>query len=214
MTTETELPQPIKKPRDWSRLLLESFMVFIGVLLAFIIEEWREEYQLEQEVELAKERIFEELQTNYRFLENFKRHVDERYELINAMEGTIDNSVPFVKLRHKFIGYRFVQFQSSAWLRANANQLANHMDEDMLTEALKIYNWNESLIVHNRRIDEIRFTSHFYDPADAHIAYEMSRDFIRQQVGWADDMAKMYRRFFDHFIYERTARDEAPDIND
>ena len=39
-------------------------------------------------------------------------------------------------------------------------------------------------------------------------------DFIRQQVVWADSMTKLYRRFFDHFIYQRTARDEAPNIND
>ena len=108
MTTEVEQEKQPKKPRDWSKLLLESFMVFIGVLLAFIIEEWREEYQLQQEVELAKELIFEELLTNYRFLEDFKKHVDERYALIKAMEGDIDSTQPFVKQRHRFIGYRFV----------------------------------------------------------------------------------------------------------
>ena len=188
-------------------------MVFIGVLLAFVIEELREEYQLQREVELAQERIFEELQTNYRFLQDFKQHVDERYEKIISIDELVDGSVAFVELKHHFVGYRFVQFQSSAWMRANANQLANHMDEDMLTEALKLYNWNNELIEHNRRIDDIRFQPHFYDPEDARIAYEMSVSFIGQQATWASAMEKLYRRFFDHFIYQRAATDEEPDVN-
>ena len=209
---DEQVQQP-KNKRDWSRLLLEGFMVFIGVLLAFVIEELREEYQLQREVDLAQERIFEELQTNYRFLQDFKQHVDERYEKIQNIDELVDGSTAFVELRHHFIGYRFVQFQSSAWMRANANQLANHMDEDMLTEALKLYNWNNELIEHNRRIDDIRFQPYFYDPEDARIAYEMSVSFIGQQVTWASAMEKLYRRFFDHFIYQRPATDEEPDVN-
>ena len=208
-----ESQPPIKKPRDWSKLLLEGLMVFIGVLLAFIIEEAREEYQLQEEVELARDRIYEELQTNYRFLQNFKGHVDERYEKIKAMDDLVDNTKPFYELRQHFIGFRFIQFQKSAWMRANSNQLANHMDEDMLTEALKIYNWNASLTDHNSRMNELIFTTQFYDPKEARIAYAMSRSFIRQQVVWAESMERLYRRFFDHFIYERSARDDAPEFN-
>ena len=211
--TEEPDSQPAPKSHNWSKLFLEGLMVFIGVLLAFIIEEWREDYQLQQEVDLARDRIYEELQTNYRFLQAFKVHVDERYEKIKAMDEMVDNTVPFVELRRHFIGFRFVQFQSSAWQRANANQLANHMDEDMLTEALIIYNWNDSLTEHNKRIDDVRFTSQFYDPEDARIAYEISKNFIGQQVYWAGEMEKLYRQFFDHFIYERPAQDEKPDFN-
>ena len=107
--TESEENTPIqpKKQRDWSKLILEGFMVFIGVLLAFIIEELREEYQLQKEVELAQERIFEELQTNYRFLQEFTQHVDERYQKLQAMDDLVDGTVPFVELKHHFIGYRF-----------------------------------------------------------------------------------------------------------
>ena len=185
--------------RGWKWLFLETITVLVGVLLAFLVEEWREDYQIQQEVELAKERIFEEIRLNYDFLQDFKQHVDERYKLIKELKPHVDNTKPFTELRHHFIGYRFVQFQSSAWQRANANQLANRMDEELLTEALKIYNWNDTLTIHNRRIDQIRFTSHFYDPKDATIAYEMSRAFIGQQVQWANAMDKIYTTFLKHY---------------
>ena len=87
------------------------------------------------------------------------------------------------------------------------------MDEDMLTEALKLYNWNDSLTMLNSRNEEIRFSKSYHDPQHSRIAYEMSKSFIAQQLDWSVSMEKLYRRFFDHFIHQRAARDEEPDIN-
>ena len=51
--------------RQWvGRTLFESALIVVGIILGFIVNEWREDIQLEQKADLAMDRILQELELN------------------------------------------------------------------------------------------------------------------------------------------------------
>ncbi|MBO6504776.1 MAG: hypothetical protein JJ850_05245 [Kordiimonadaceae bacterium] len=51
--------------RQWvGRTFFESALIVVGIILGFIVNEWREDLQLEQKADLAMDRILQELELN------------------------------------------------------------------------------------------------------------------------------------------------------
>lgn len=51
--------------RQWvGRTIFESALIVIGIILGFLVNEWREDLQLEQKADLAMDRILQELELN------------------------------------------------------------------------------------------------------------------------------------------------------
>lgn len=57
--------QATAQSRQWvGRTLFESSLIVVGIILGFIVNEWREDIQLEQKADLAMDRILQELELN------------------------------------------------------------------------------------------------------------------------------------------------------
>lgn len=57
-------PAPARS-RQWvGRTVFESALIVVGIILGFVVNEWRENLQLEQKADLAMDRILQELELN------------------------------------------------------------------------------------------------------------------------------------------------------
>lgn len=57
-------PDPVHS-RQWvGRTVFESALIIVGIILGFIVNEWREDLQLEHKADLAMDRILQELELN------------------------------------------------------------------------------------------------------------------------------------------------------
>ena len=53
------------RSRQWvGRTVFESALIIVGIILGFIVNEWRENLQLEEKADLAMDRILQELELN------------------------------------------------------------------------------------------------------------------------------------------------------
>jgi hypothetical protein len=64
--TTREHAMPLLSKKDWTGYLVELFVVVLGILIAFQVDEWREGLQVERDRHAALIRLKEETQTNIR----------------------------------------------------------------------------------------------------------------------------------------------------
>ena len=65
------------KDVDWRKLFLEMLMVMIGVFLALLVDEWREERQISVLVAILEDRIIEEVHDNHDRLIDYEQRIAE-----------------------------------------------------------------------------------------------------------------------------------------
>lgn len=80
---------------NWQNLFLEMLMVMIGVFLALLVDEWREERQIAEIVELTESRILAEIHENHERLLNYQTRLENRFDRLQSWRNEIDAQQSF-----------------------------------------------------------------------------------------------------------------------
>ncbi len=190
----------------YKKLTLEFIAILLSIVLALAFDEWQQEREINQKAELAQQKIFKEIKSNFTEIKEFNEIVKSRYKKLKAIENELDGTKGFHDYISKFVGYRFTELNNSAWQRANNGILANYMDDDFVEQAFHLYNWNQTLQNFHLKMNDFLYQPHFFDPQQVTFAWHISQRYKAQQIDWSNSMIKEYGKFIAR--YEEKTEDE------
>lgn len=118
-------------------ILLESFFIVAALLLAFALDEWREEKEKQEIADKAKTAIYSELSDNLdklqRNLPVHEERLGDLKNIIQAMENTPeeDSELGFE--------YSMVLISSAAWESAKMTQVVQNFTFEEITDFSQLY---------------------------------------------------------------------------
>jgi hypothetical protein len=172
--------------------IFEFFTVLLSVYLAFLITEWRENYKIQKEVKVARERLDQEILDNYNNLIDFDRDVNQRYTKLLEVEAMLIPGKAFHDYVSHFNGYRLPTFKKVAWQRVVNSHLVHLMPVEYMDEVNRIYWSNQILEDMPKQNNDVFIGENVFDKERAPIAYNISRIFVWQQRDWGREYLKKY----------------------
>jgi|GEM_PF-4424351 len=147
---KTESPR--QQALDWlKKSFLELVSVFIAIMLALWVDEWHEEKQRKEKIELAMSSVETELQKNYRSLVVAHKHQTGSLELIHSFHK--DNksiNEELAESLHRQLYKRSMfhpsQLLDTAWQVLIRSQLMNYMDHQTILLYSTHYNYQKELM--------------------------------------------------------------------
>jgi len=177
-------------------------MVLLGVMLAFLMDDYREERERGQLADAAMQRVRLEVASNFAEVIAMNAITRERLAALDALEPEANTPVAFISLIPKFTGYAFLQADRSAW---SGMQLGSYFDKvppDFVSDAFPIYDWNEVLKSLDGRVRNLAFGADVHDPSRTAIAWGVSRMIMEQQLIWSDEAILAYCGFLQEWAPE------------
>ena len=141
-TAEPELPvAPPRVASARSRLpeiLTQALLTLVAVVLAFAVEEWREEQELDRVAEEARLAILQELRHNHEeLLESRQDTLDTIAQLEAALVPVDAGASP--ALRDLVASFELALLSSAAWRSAQSADAARRMDYDWVLQVARAY---------------------------------------------------------------------------
>ena len=182
----------------WFALGLEFFAIVIGVLFALAVDEWRDNRQIDEMNAISIERLNEEIQRNYIEIARSVAIVEERYARLAAMN--VGSDQPFSERVAEFTGYNFPDLSDSVWERMGHDTLANRIDPAYIDGATRLYYQNQVLDELRQSIFRLTVSDAFHDPAQANLAWNISKSILREQIQWEREALARYEDFLRRYV--------------
>ena len=192
-------PKPRRESR-LSRLVLEGLTVLLGVFLALLADEWREERQLDAEADAVKSRLEEEIIANYQEAVDVLLDVEDRHTRLRSLDTHLGADRAFDEYGPCFIGYRFAQFSSAAWGRASLDRIGSRIDAGYMSAAAELYSWNSVFDGLADPLNRLLYSPAYFDPDQARVSYRLAERIVWQQRSWARTMVDLYGQFIREHI--------------
>ncbi len=185
-------------PINWRAILLETFFLVLGVLLALAANNWRESRNNSLRVEMARTSIIDELATNHTAIEAaiayHSQIMDTLYKFMQ-IHGQRPNQTPGVDVFHK--GFTNpASTLSSAWDAATGAGITEYMPYDELVLISRIYRQQEKYEIQSRSIGQ-QIYSRMFDEGTAGIVrnyrnlVQIIGSFIYTECGLAEEYARV-----------------------
>ena len=125
----------------WLPILLEAFIVVLGVVLALAVNEWREDYNRNQHAEIALEGIVSELDVNRKAIDSaLTYHLQLGDTLRDFMRQASQGALPYPDGRLFSKGYIApATLLNTAWDAANATDAVTYMNYADVLMLSRIY---------------------------------------------------------------------------
>ena len=141
-TAEPDAPAASPKVPAWrSRLpeiLTQALLTLVAVVLAFAVEEWREEQELDRVAEEARLAILQELRHNHEeLLESRQDTLDSIAELEAALVPVDAAASP--ALRELVASFELALLSTAAWHSAQSADAARRMEYDWVLQVARAY---------------------------------------------------------------------------
>ena len=185
--------------RDIRFLLLEGVVVLIGVVLALMVDEWREERDNQRQANEIMAQLNAEIATNLVELEASFATVSERLEVLHAIRDEVDGSEMFLAYLPRFQGYNTPDLNRSAWERAVSLTVVGRLPAEYMRDAFVIYRGNGDIVGLDGDINRLIYSENFYLPEKAFVAWAISERIMQQQVGWLHLAIQRHRIFLEQF---------------
>lgn len=169
-------------------------MVMIGVFLALLVDEWREERQIEQIVELTEERILSEIHANYDRLLNYQQNLNDRFERLRNWGDRIEPGKSF-REQSDFPGIPTVSLSDAAWARANSSDMTNYMDTDIIERAHGLYTANLIIMNGPNALLDVIYSPISWDQNQTVVSYNITEDIFREVVSQVAQSLEGYEEF-------------------
>lgn len=183
------------RANDWRYLALEALIVIFGVLIALLVDRWREDAARGEAAAAATERLFGEVHQNLAEMRDLDAVVSERLALLRAAAAGAPDGAGLADLLGDFVGYRSPDLSEAAWQRLAVSDLADVVDPDLLTEAIYLYEWNRLFAELDGEVNRLIYSELFYRPEQRAIAVAISERLMAQQLTWARQAIPQYGRF-------------------
>ena len=162
-------------------LLLEVFLIILGVMVALGANEWREARAIAKRTDLALENIRREIERNYETMQL-------RAPYHEAMRDSIHTNYPKIKdaafedLNVASLGLRrgpfFPLLYNTAWQTALNSQILPHVDYETLSLLSSIYQIQEDLKATEEQFSTILFSPDNMQKGRPYYAFMLSEPFI------------------------------------
>ena len=179
---------------NWQKLLLEMLMVMIGVLLALLVDEWREDRQLARAVDLTRDRILGEINENREALNDHSQRIRERYAKLQAWQSTLDLSKSF-REQSGFPGIPFVFLNDAAWSRANSSDITNFMDSRIIEEAHVLYKSNDMVMNASTPLLDLIYSPVAWETGQTQVVYNVVEDIYQEVISQVQQSLNAYDEF-------------------
>ena len=141
-TAEPEVPVVATPPASFRariaarlpEILIEALFVLIAVLLAFLVEEWREERELDRIAEEARLAIVQELRHNHDELLESRQDITDA---IAALESALAAEPP--ALDGVTSDFEIALLSTAAWRSAQSMEAARRMDHTWMLTVARAY---------------------------------------------------------------------------
>jgi hypothetical protein len=187
---------PQRRPRNASRLLLESGLIVGSILLAFALNGWWETHQDRKLAGHAVASFEKEIRQNRANLLDVMPYHLELHDLIAGLSaaGTV-RTFEDVRGLEGFDGFQPAFLTTTAWSTAIATGALNHLDYDLVSELSAVYTFQE-------RFTQYSDARHLLAPtamADANIAATVFSAEIHliDTVAGARDLVARYDRILE-----------------
>lgn len=141
LPTATETPAAAPRATLGARLterlpqiVIEALFVLIAVVLAFLVEEWREERELDKIAEEARRAIVQELQHNHDELLESRQDIADA---IAALETALATDSP--TLTGVTSDFEIALLSTAAWRSAQSMEAARRMDQTWMLTVARAY---------------------------------------------------------------------------
>ncbi len=124
------------------RLLLEVFLIVLGVLLALGVNEWRQANADKQRADMALRQIENELQYN---LSEVMRVLPQHQVVLDSLRALArlfqynPELLTYTRLRKAIPGFTHPLLQTTSWQLAKETATIIHLDYDLAAELSKVY---------------------------------------------------------------------------
>lgn len=155
-------------------MLSEAAVIIFAVLAALAGEGLWEHHQTQKAVEIARDRIAEEVMSNYTLLHREYAEIVKKGNRLATLDSKVDNSRMFLGYVSTFDGYSALSLRDVAWKRATADRLSasfNPAEAEALTDLYENRTYLETI---NQRITEFLYSELMVDPAKAKSGFQVS----------------------------------------
>lgn len=130
--------------KTWKSAIIEGSMVLVGVLLALLVDSWREDLEFQERVDITEAQIVKEIQGNRDRLIDYRDDFVERQERLEVWGANLDTSQGILRQLQGFPGIPGTFMNRSAWSMANNSQITEHINYDFYDAAFKLYALDET----------------------------------------------------------------------
>lgn len=169
-------------------------MVMIGVFLALLVDEWREERQIAEVVELTENRILSEIHENHERLLSYRENLTNRFDTLRSWRESIDPDASF-REQSGFPGIPTVSLNDAAWSRANSSDMTNFMDTTIIEEAHGLYISNRMVMDSPGPLLDLIYSPMSWDPEQTMISYNIVEDIFREAISQVEQSLEGYENF-------------------
>lgn len=126
-------PAPAWRFRD---VYVQALFTLIAVVLAFAVEEWREERELDRIVEEARQAIVQELQHNREELLESRR---DTLATVKTLETAVATPGGTASPALRELGFELALLSTAAWRSAQSMDVARRIDQTWMLQAARAY---------------------------------------------------------------------------
>ncbi len=185
----------LMRSKGWRYLALEALVVIFGVLIALLVDRWREEAARRDDADAAVIRVLREAQQNLDAMRLLDAVVRDRLAQLRAAAADAPEDAGLADLMGEFHGYRSPDLSGAAWHRLAASELADIVDPEWLAEAFYLYEWNQDFAQLDGEVSRLIYSELFYLPEHRATAVAISERLMAQQLTWARQAIPQYERF-------------------
>jgi hypothetical protein len=158
-----------RRGAGWRRILLESFFVMLGVLLALAADQWRESANQRRKAVTALASIREEVEANRKAVrQSLDYHVSLRGELLaftrrtREQGGRVESGLP----DRRIFSQGFIKPASllhTAWEAANATEAVSHMEYADVLALARVYEQQRHYESQAEQVGELVYATLFHE---------------------------------------------------
>ena len=179
---------------NWQSLFLEMLMVMIGVLLALLVDEWREQKQIDEVVKLTETRILSEIYENHERLQVYRQDLRDRFDSLKSWKQTLNPEKGF-REQSGFPGIPTVSLNDAAWSRANSSDMTNFLDTDIIEDAHGLYISNKIVMNSSSALLDLIYSPMSWDANQTIVAYNIVEDIFSEAISQVEQSLVDYEKF-------------------
>jgi hypothetical protein len=169
-TAPTDVPKDKRSRIPWMKIVLESSFVMLGVLLALIADEWRQNRDDERRADRALVSVIEELGLNRAAVaQSLAYHLEltqRLSQLQTSSGGQANATTPDRDVFQKGFLHP-ASMISTAWDSAKATDVVSHMPYDQVLTLAHIYDQQRSYADQSHEVEQLIFAKLFNEGFEA-----------------------------------------------
>jgi type II secretory pathway pseudopilin PulG len=188
--------------RELRWVALESLLIVVGIVAAFMLEDWARSRQDAARLEAMVNRLNQEVAINLAEYEYAIDVIGDRLKRLNALADEVDGTKALMDYMPRFDGFWTPDLSDVTWQQARLDPLISNLDPDYIEALMRLHIWEDYFARIDGRIVDLTFSEFGLDNGKAKLAWRVSTMLMTQQLSWARECAAAHRDFLTRFAPE------------